>query len=90
MSYDRSAGDRRVHAVNEADGIDLVRYDMEGKWFLEPHDETLPRQRVKVLQAAKYAAYLAREGRGEVHTGLYGGARFDYLYSRCVMLDVLK
>lgn len=85
--YNRVSGDRRVHASNTVDGVDVVRYNSLGRWFLEPTDTALPRQRVTVVQAAKYAAWVTKEGRGKVVTGVLGGSRFDYLYCRYLMLD---
>lgn len=66
--------DRRIHAAN--DHAEVVRYDKAGKWYIEPRDKTLPRQRVSVAHAARYALWLYENG-GVIKQGIPGGAAFD-------------
>lgn len=66
--------DRRVHA--ETPQMQVVRYDKAGAWYLEPTDPVLPRQKVKVRDAARYAAWAAETG-GQIFFGLPGGGTFD-------------
>lgn len=71
--------DRTVHA--RYPGLEIVRYDRAGKWYFEPIDSSLPRQKVTVKQAAD-AAVWARgyydEG-AHIFLGKAGGTRFDHL-----------
>ncbi len=47
--------DRTVHASYP--GMEIVRYDRAGKWYFEPTDSSLPRQKVTVKQAADAAVW---------------------------------
>ena len=70
--------DRRVHAVVGA--MDVVRYDRAGKWYLEPHDPSLPRQAVNIDAAVNYIAWgVEQYGRSGVRVvlGRMGGTAFD-------------
>ncbi len=71
--------DRTVHASYP--GIDIVRYDRAGKWYLEPTNGTLRRQHVKVCDAAEAAVWGLARGDGEVFLGHHGGKTFDRLVS---------
>ena len=86
--------DRRVHAAY--DGMAIVRYDKQGKWYLEPTDTSLRRQwyleptdtslrrqSVSVREAAQSAVWGAEHG-GRIAFGLPGGSRFDRLVRRAV------
>jgi hypothetical protein len=64
--------DRTVHASYS--GMEIVRYDRAGKWYLEPTDPTLQRRQVSIDQAVA-AARLASEG--NVFLGRPGGTAFD-------------
>lgn len=79
-----------MHAVNIADGIDVVRYDMAGKWYLEPHDDDKPRQHVSVTAASAYVGEVLLGGKGVANTGLHGGARFDYLLGKYLHVKELE
>lgn len=68
------SNDRTVHAGYE--GMEIVRYDRGGKWYLEPTDAALPRQHVGVKQAARQAVYAIENG-GDFTPRLPGGASFD-------------
>lgn len=70
--------DRRVHATYQ--GMDIVRYDRAGKWYLEPVDRSLPRQKVTVKEAAAQALWGHEHG-GSIYLGLQGGTTFDRLVS---------
>lgn len=72
--------DRRVHATY--DGMDVVRYDRAGKWYLEPRGyPALPRQKVTVAEAARMARWGHENARGSIYLGLSGGKTFDALVS---------
>lgn len=67
--------DRQVHARGIS-GLEVVRYDRAGKWFLElPGDS---RKHVGVRDAARWAWRMRATG-GEVFVGLPGGGAFDRL-----------
>lgn len=65
--------DRRLHASYP--GMDIVRYDRAGKWYLEPTNPMLKRQRVSMGQAVQSALY-ALENDGTVFYGVPGGQAF--------------
>lgn len=67
--------DRRVHA--RYDGMAIVRYERAGKWYLEPTNPTLPRQRVKVDEAVQSALWGVQYANGVIRTGVPGGGTFD-------------
>jgi hypothetical protein len=67
--------DRRVHARYR--GMDVVRYDRAGKWYLEPTDSRLRRQWVKLGDAVNAAVWGVENLNGVVLYGLSGGAAFD-------------
>ncbi len=67
--------DRRVHA--HYDGMEVVRYDRSGKWYLEPQDKSLPRQHVGVRQAAATARWGIEFANGSAQFGRLGGSVFD-------------
>jgi len=75
--------DRRVHA--SAPGIEVVRYDKAGKWYVEIAANygrpglLAERIHVSVTEAAEAARNIARRPSGEVHLGLHGGTTFDRL-----------
>lgn len=69
--------DRTVHAWYE--GMEIVRYDRAGKWYLEPIDPRLARQHVGVHQAARSALWGVENARGVIYRGAPGGATFDRL-----------
>ena len=72
----RRLDDRRVHA-RSAEGMEVVRYDRAGKWYLEPPKGLgLKRQSVKIGDAVRFAVWAAENG-GAVHFGLAGGTTFD-------------
>lgn len=73
--------DRTVHAAYE--GMEIVRYDRTGKWYLEPTSPDLKRQHVDVGDAARSAVW-ALEHDGWVEFRLPGGATFDRAVSRVV------
>lgn len=67
--------DRLVHASYP--GMEIVRYERAGKWYLEPTDKNLKRQAVTVTGAAMQAHWgLTQEG-GEVFFNRPGGQTFD-------------
>ena len=70
--------DRTVHA--HYTGMEIVRYDRAGKWFLEPLDSRLPRQRVSVQQAVRSAVWGVENAGGEVFLRKFGGNTFDRLF----------
>lgn len=67
--------DRTIHAAYN--GMQVVRYDRSGKWYLEPRDERLPRQRVGVAEAARMALWGVANANGLIWTGKHGGGVFD-------------
>ena len=69
--------DRTVHAGY--DGMEVVRYDRAGKWYLEPTDTSLRRQPVTVFEAAIAARWGRANANGWVELGLSGGRTFDRL-----------
>ena len=68
--------DRTVHASYP--GMEIVRYDRAGKWYLEPTDPRLKRQHVTIKQAVGSALWALGNG-GQVFFGRSGGSRFDTL-----------
>jgi hypothetical protein len=77
--------DRTVHA--RYDGMEIVRYDRAGKWYLEPTNPRLPRQRIGVKDAARSARWGESNANGSVSLRLLGGAAFDRAYRRIVLAD---
>lgn len=74
--------DRRVHV--SAPGIEIVRYDKAGKWYVEiaadygRHGLLAERKQVKIREAALHARGLI--ARGATHNaGIPGGQAFDRL-----------
>ena len=67
--------DRTVHATY--DGMEIVRYDRTGKWYLEPTNKELPRQHVGVGDAARSAVWGLENADGYVPLGEPGGQAFD-------------
>lgn len=67
--------DRTVHA--RYPGMDIVRYNRAGKWYLEPTDPLAQRQRVTLADAVNQAIWARTHGHGEVLFGRPGGATFD-------------
>lgn len=71
--------DRTVHA--RYPGMEIVRYDRAGKWYFEPLDSSLSRQKVTVKQAADAAVWARgyyNEG-AHIFTNRHGGTTFDRL-----------
>lgn len=67
---------RQVHARNgngPNDGMEVVRYDRTSKWYLEPVNRDLTRQKVTIDEAVNYAANFC----SDVYFGLPGGSTFD-------------
>jgi hypothetical protein len=71
--------DRTVHALYS--GMEIVRYDKAGKWFLEPTNKTLERQLVTVEGAANAAiwGWFKAVGEAQIFFGRHGGSTFDRL-----------
>ena len=69
--------DRTVHA--RYPGMEIVRYDRAGKWYLEPVAAPLRRQQVTLRVAAAQAVWGANNKGGVVLFGRPGGLRFDAL-----------
>ncbi len=72
---------RTVHASYP--GMEIVRYDRAGKWYFEPEDLRLPRQKVTVEEAAVQAVW-ALENDGEIFFEQRGGSTFDRLVTHRV------
>ncbi len=66
--------DRTIHA--HYPGMEIVRYDRSGKWYLEPTDPRLPRQHIKLRDAVRQALW-AQEHGGVIRLGRLGGTAFD-------------
>jgi hypothetical protein len=66
--------DRRVHAAYP--GMEIVRYDRAGKWYLEPTDPSLKRQAVSIDDAVRSALW-GLDHDGLIFFGKPGGAAFD-------------
>lgn len=69
---------RTVHARYE--GMEIVRYDRAGKWYLEPLDPSLRRQHVTLAKAVQAAIWGAAFTNGRAFLGKPGGAAFDRAY----------
>src|ERR1700731_3048920 len=69
----KHSGDRTVHA--RYPGMEIVRYDRAGKWYLEPTD-ACARQAVTLAEAAS-AARRGLELDGQAFIGRPGGQTFD-------------
>jgi len=67
-------GDRTVHASKEP--IELVRYDREGRWYVET-----PGYRRSQVTVAEAVSVASQPG-WSVSLDLPGGQRFDSLYRR--------
>lgn len=67
--------DRTVHAAY--DGMEIVRYDRAGKWYFEPTDQSLKRQKVSLMDAAEQAVWGVDYANGEVFFDKPGGNTFD-------------
>ena len=65
---------RRVHA--SSDQMEVVRYNRTSKWYLEPTNRDLPRQKVTIDEAVRYAAGFC----DTVNLNLSGGTTFDRKY----------
>ena len=75
--------DRRVHA-SHPEGEEIVRYDRQGKWYIElvpPSPGAPARQQVPIAQAVARAKQLVEQG-GTIHFGEYGGSSFDRMVRR--------
>jgi hypothetical protein len=70
------SGDRTVHAAYP--GMEIVRYDLAGKWYLEPLDTRLKRQPVSLKEAVDSAAYGLGIAGGRWVRGRCGGRAFDH------------
>ena len=70
--------DRRVHAVSADGKTQIVRYDRQGRWFMEFDDGK--RERIRDLRKAVAMAMILKAGGGEVHLGRPGGRHFDAKY----------
>lgn len=73
--------DRIVHASRlspEGCRIEVVRYDRQGRWYLEWDQPSPQRTRLKTLgEAVSQAVAIEGEG-GTIHLGQPGGKHFDY------------
>jgi hypothetical protein len=61
--------------------MEIVRYDRAGKWYFEPLDSSLRRQKITVHEAAATAVW-ARDHYNEgahIFPSLHGGTTFDRL-----------
>jgi hypothetical protein len=67
--------DRIVHA--DYDGMEIVRYDRAGKWYLEPTNPALKRQAVTIGQAVHSALWGEANAMGRIFLGRAGGKKFD-------------
>lgn len=63
---------RQVHA-RSSEGMEVVRYDRTSKWYLEPVNRDLPRQKVTIDEAVDYAVRFC----DSIYPGLPGGSTFD-------------
>lgn len=77
MTYDTDRKDRRVHAriATTAGALEIVRYSVAGRWYVEPTDGGR-RRSLTLPDAAKLAKSWRRCG-GDVFTGVEGGSIFD-------------
>jgi hypothetical protein len=66
---------RTVHA--KYDGMEIVRYDRQGHWYLEPTLPLHPRQRVSINYAIQAALWGTANANGVIFLGLPGGLMFD-------------
>ena len=76
--------DRTVHASIDGGGIEIVRYDRAGKWYIEIAADYgrpgLPAERFHVgVREAASRAHALRERGGVVNFGLPGGRSFDIM-----------
>ena len=72
-------GDRIVHARSKDAQWEVVRYDRQGRWYLEQvsGQKRLDRSRLPTVgDAAREAKRIEDEG-GEIFHRLHGGAQFD-------------
>lgn len=67
--------DRTVHA--HYPGMEIVRYDRAGKWYLEPTEARLLSAQQVTLDGAVRAALWGVENGGEVFMWKPGGGAFD-------------
>lgn len=71
---------RTVHA--RYDGMEIVRYDRAGKWYLEPTRPSLKRQHVSIMEAAQAAHWGIENANGIWIPRLRGGGTFDAIMGR--------
>lgn len=70
--------DRRVHARFNT-GMEVVRYDRGGRWYLEwkATDGSTKRKRVTIKEAVDGVRAALGKGHVTVFPGLHGGGAFD-------------
>jgi hypothetical protein len=77
-----SDDDRTVHA--EKAGTQLVRYDRQGRWFVEAGSSLgATRMRVGTVQEAASMAVAMEEQGGTIYEGRPGGKQFDKKVAGC-------
>lgn len=71
------------HVTEEGCVVEVVRYDRQGRWFLEWNQPPNQRTRLKsVADAASQAIALEDKG-GEIFPGRPGGKQFDNKVAGC-------
>lgn len=70
------SSDRIVHAVSKTGATEVVRYDRQGRWYLEQSGAP-QRMRLTTVQAAAAQAVAMEQDGGIIFTGKPGGKQFD-------------
>ena len=74
--------DRQVHARSASGTVVLVRYDKQGRWYLESPNGGVRVRVATVHEAAQKAVAMENEG-GKVFEGIPGGKQFDSKVAGC-------
>jgi hypothetical protein len=85
----RAPWDRTVHA--EYQDVEIVRYDRQGHWYIEPIGfATLRRQKVNLRAAVEQAIWAINYPgvNGRVYIGLPGGGAFDARFRKLTGIDI--
>lgn len=73
--------DRMVHAETSDGTIQVVRYDRQGRWYVE--GSTATRMRLSTVHDAAVQAVAIEQQGGKIYTGRAGGQTFDSKVEGC-------
>lgn len=75
--------DRRVHAESYSGAMVLVRYEKQGRWFVEYTVGDISSRRLKTVQEAAQKAVEFERAGGKIFEGVPGGKQFDSKVAGC-------